>query len=282
MKDHGAFLDGKKEAAISAGSIPVEVADFYLAFFREQYAIFNSLKDFGVDFGPADTGSLPRISSDRFSFPDEARKILMESLGRLIGVIEQFNSGLTLQGFLTAAETEPLFPERLVMLLLSRDMEALGSLASEMKIAPEEMIFLTVNWVKPYFVLAGEHYGPGIDNAEWQASNCPVCGYLPDMSLIRDAEEGKRYLHCGLCEYEWRYKRIACTVCGNEDTKKLGYLTWRMIPPTGWITAILPELYQVTPGFRRTRKKMNYDLTVENILTAGLDGYLIDRGYTRP
>jgi FdhE protein len=37
-------------------------------------------------------------------------------------------------------------------------------------------------------------------------------------------EGGQRWLRCSLCAHHWRFKRIACPVCGNEDPDQAGYL----------------------------------------------------------
>jgi FdhE protein len=65
--------------------------------------------------------------------------------------------------------------------------------------------------------------GAGIDPAplapmrpEWL---CPLCGSPPLVSLI-DAPglPGRsRYLHCSLCEADWRYTRARCADCGANE-----------------------------------------------------------------
>lgn len=52
---------------------------------------------------------------------------------------------------------------------------------------------------------------------------CPVCGAEPFMAEF-DSEDGRRLLACGLCGTEWRFARMKCPFCGNEDQRKLGYL----------------------------------------------------------
>jgi len=36
-------------------------------------------------------------------------------------------------------------------------------------------------------------------------------------------DQGKRFLHCELCGYEWYYPRLKCPFCKNDQPKKLGY-----------------------------------------------------------
>ncbi len=57
----------------------------------------------------------------------------------------------------------------------------------------------------------------------WEKGQCPVCGFLPDMGVLR-GEGGKLYLHCAICGHEWRFKRMACAFCNRDLQKELHYL----------------------------------------------------------
>lgn len=52
---------------------------------------------------------------------------------------------------------------------------------------------------------------------------CPVCGTLPVASVVRigGANDGYRYLACGLCATEWHMVRVKCTHC--ESTEHVSY-----------------------------------------------------------
>lgn len=57
---------------------------------------------------------------------------------------------------------------------------------------------------------------------EWESLTCPVCGSEPTMAQL--GEDGKRSLSCGVCRTEWRFRRIACAYCGNDDPEKLSHI----------------------------------------------------------
>ncbi len=57
---------------------------------------------------------------------------------------------------------------------------------------------------------------------EWRHARCPICGGAAHAYVIR-GKEGARYLQCGLCGFEYRWSRTACSACGREDPKKLPY-----------------------------------------------------------
>jgi FdhE protein len=51
---------------------------------------------------------------------------------------------------------------------------------------------------------------------------CPICGSLPSASVLDGGSVGARYLHCSLCDAEWRYVRVKCADC--QSTANVAYL----------------------------------------------------------
>jgi len=57
-------------------------------------------------------------------------------------------------------------------------------------------------------------------------SRCPLCSGQPQVGVLRqEGDGGKRSLVCSLCAHEWKYRRIACPNCGEEDVHKLAVYT---------------------------------------------------------
>jgi FdhE protein len=51
---------------------------------------------------------------------------------------------------------------------------------------------------------------------------CPSCGSKPVVGALRGEGDGtKRALICHSCASEWRYRRLICPNCGEEDKVKL-------------------------------------------------------------
>ena len=62
-------------------------------------------------------------------------------------------------------------------------------------------------------------------DAGWSQAYCPLCGEQPAMAqLVRTQKGRERFLSCGCCGTRWRYLRIACAFCGNNDQDKLEIL----------------------------------------------------------
>ena len=60
---------------------------------------------------------------------------------------------------------------------------------------------------------------------EWLKPHCPVCGHKPVLAQLRKQNEGRaRYLKCGSCGTMWRWNRLGCPYCDNEDLKKMHIL----------------------------------------------------------
>ncbi len=56
---------------------------------------------------------------------------------------------------------------------------------------------------------------------DWHQGVCPTCGVSLDLAYI--AEDGALYLVCAHCSTEWRYPRLKCPFCSNENQETLGY-----------------------------------------------------------
>jgi FdhE protein len=54
----------------------------------------------------------------------------------------------------------------------------------------------------------------------WTSGECPFCGSFARIGM--DYED-KRALSCLSCGHSWRFSRLKCPVCGNDDRETLGY-----------------------------------------------------------
>jgi FdhE protein len=61
-----------------------------------------------------------------------------------------------------------------------------------------------------------------IKDVEWEKGYCPICGSFPNISKHKDGT-GQRWLHCPMCNHEWRFRRVVCPCCENDDQKTMNY-----------------------------------------------------------
>lgn len=78
-----------------------------------------------------------------------------------------------------------------------------------------------------------DHLAPLAEDALWQKPTCPVCGAGPDIGMLKEKREpsefllakaGRLLLHCSLCGHLWRFSRLTCLSCGEQDQEKLELL----------------------------------------------------------
>ena len=104
---------------------------------------------------------------------------------------------------------------------LSRDEQAIADMAKEINLEPMVLKFLIHMALKPSLNILKKVITEKIIINTWNYGYCPLCGSSPDIAYLDT--NGKRYLHCELCSYEWNYPRLKCPFCENDNPKELGY-----------------------------------------------------------
>lgn len=96
-----------------------------------------------------------------------------------------------------------------------------GNLGQEIHSEEGRCLFFLL-WVAilPQLIYIKEIMAPHVK--DWENGVCPVCGNLPGIGIIRDP--GLLTLYCSVCYQAWRYPRLKCPFCANEDQSSLGYL----------------------------------------------------------
>lgn len=116
-------------------------------------------------------------------------------------------------------------------------------------------------------------------NQDYGQSICPTCGGPPQLSVQRPEGEGaSRWLLCSFCLREWRFRRIACPSCAEEDKEKLPRYSAEGYP-----------YVHVEACDRCKRYLKNVDMTidgravplVDEAALAVLDVWASDHGYTK-
>lgn len=283
MKDHRKFIENAESRIAEIGVLSEETVDFYKSLYDYQKRQYTMYFEMPARSDHIQFDKLPLLSSDAGFLSKEMHYCLKNDIAVFLEILKRFTNNDEMHyDILEEAVSEgDLDIRKFIESLLEMDTEALTSRAFEYKIDTDEFIFILVNWFKPLFVAMSEKLADKIDQNQWHNSSCPVCGYLPDMAKIDQSQEGKRYLHCALCENTWTYKRISCTVCGNEDMSTLGYYA-EDNSPYRIDYCDKCKNYIKSVGIPKFTESDSYDLTVENIITANLDAWAIQKGYTRP
>lgn len=64
----------------------------------------------------------------------------------------------------------------------------------------------------------------------WRKSYCPVCGSDPDLATLENhpnpsdfliSKSGELWHHCPVCTHRWRFMRMTCPGCGNQEHENM-------------------------------------------------------------
>jgi FdhE protein len=95
------------------------------------------------------------------------------------------------------------------------------TIAKKLRVREDVLPFLAENTIRPIFEAYAHELKNHVDQEIWHRGYCPICGSKPLIAELR--EEGARFLVCSLCSFEWRFIRLKCPSCGNDDHKTLKY-----------------------------------------------------------
>jgi FdhE protein len=130
--------------------------------------------------------------------------------------------------------------------------------------------------LRPALEKVAEKYGKIIMETGWAEGYCPICGKEPKIGEIRE-EEGRRFLFCTQCGFEWRFRRIKCPFCGNEEQQTLAYFTIEGEEKYRVDVCHECKRYIKIVDFRESEEEANLD--VEDIATLHLDMLANEEGY---
>lgn len=130
--------------------------------------------------------------------------------------------------------------------------------------------------LRPAMEKVVERYGEIVADSGWTEGYCPICGKEPKIGEIRE-EEGKRFLFCNQCGFEWRFRRVKCPFCGNEEQQSLAYFTVEGDEKYRVDVCNECKRYIKMVDFRNQSEQANLD--VEDIATLHLDMLANEEGY---
>jgi FdhE protein len=130
--------------------------------------------------------------------------------------------------------------------------------------------------LRPALQKVAEKYGDIISKQEWAEGYCPICGKEPKIGELKE-KDGKRYLFCNQCGFEWHFRRVKCPFCGNEEQQSLAYFTVEEDERYRVDVCNECKRYIKIVDFRKSREEANLD--VEDIATLHLDMLANEEGY---
>jgi FdhE protein len=154
---------------------------------------------------------------------------------RLVNALQQREDAdlaQRLETLVTAATTGGLDPQRLFVEAFVHHPDHLAEIAYQANLDAELLTTLANLAAAPLVRAYAERLLPMVDRVDdgapdgaiWQRGYCPVCGGWPLLGELRGIELA-RYLRCAACGSGWRWHRLDCPYCGNQDYRSVQTLT---------------------------------------------------------
>jgi FdhE protein len=279
MQNHTEYFKDRAKRIIEAGLLDGKQADFHKAVYEYQYREYRRYMDSpgALSLGPGEPAAAIRLKLAE----DGIMNLIAPGIDGLLDIMARHHPGLSLERLGRSIAEVRGAGSSYLEALLDENFEKIEQLSQTDKTGAEEAVFVLINWLKPFFIAMREHNLDIIPGGE-TGSDCPFCGYYAEMAAINPGENGKRYLHCSLCEHRWPYKRIACSVCGTEDPDDLQYFSIEGEDAYRIDACDKCGAYIKTVRIDRFEDSDRLDLTVENIITPHLDSAALQKGYRRP
>lgn len=272
------YLSEKKDYLNDQGLMSQVIFDFYRKLFLLQEEFLDTCTSLPDDYMRLKRDTLPAISVDELTADDGIKNLMSNLLTELTTVISELNSGMNFSELIRSFMTET---DSLLRSLLKQDYGYLEIKAKENRLDVDEYIFVLHNVFKPFMIRLKELIGLKIEKEDWLKGNCPVCGYLPDMSKIVESRENQRLLHCSMCEYEWEFPRLVCPVCGCDDQAKHGFFEYDDNNNYRIYYCDECKHYIKTIRVPKLNEESRFNLSVEDVITGFLDSSMIEKGYKR-
>ena len=269
--------------ASATEGVPEEVQAFYTEILDVQQRARHDLKGRfsldleGVEFrGPVKAGE-PLLDFEGLSVDENA---LEEIFGEICAVLGKYGkeevSGAS--RIREAVGAGRVLLKDLVNAAIGGDAEYFERLCAEENVDREALLFLARETGRPLFELCAAQVRAEVDLEEYEGGSCPVCGNPPALAKL-SREEGQRILWCAFCGTEWRYPRVQCPFCSNDDHDTLGYFFFDEETPYRVDVCEKCRRYMKTVDERKIPETKEVNLPEVHMVTSDLDVIAEQEGY---
>jgi Protein involved in formate dehydrogenase formation len=145
-----------------------------------------------------------------------------------------------------------------------------GAVADE--VAGLEAVFQQA--MRPFLMRAADAVMARMDLTGWGRGQCPLCAGEPDFAIITPAAD--RLLICGRCCARWRFHKLACPFCMNDDRSRITSFASRDGQYRLYGCDACQRYLKAFDGRNSSRQVMP---AVDSIATLPLDAAAMQRGY---
>jgi len=218
---------------------------------------------------------LPLLYDLHLEFDYEAARELMLLLVRAVEQSGENNQKA--RQIRSALEEHRLDAGNLLAYTATGDRNAVNSRAHHLNLNADLVWTLAQNAFKPALRVWCRQLAHLAEGIPWQKGSCYVCGAAATLAELQGNNLVK-HLRCSQCGADWRFPRLQCVHCGNED-----HLTLKHLYTESHLKTMRVEVcdkchgyLKVITSFAPASAEM---LTVEDLATLHLNSIAKARGY---
>lgn len=212
-----------------------------------------------------------------------------DCFSRIVNELQKRGSAAAegLDAIVHAATSGALDPHSLFTEAFVQHPQHVAALAAQANVDAELLGALTHHAVTPILAAYAEQLVPMLERADdgtttaavWHRGYCPVCGAWPLLAELRGVELAE-YLRCAGCAAAWRWQRLMCAYCANED-----FLSLRTLQIEGE-QRFRVKVCNRCKGYLKIANAFDPSppalLGLDDVASMHLDVVAMERGYLRP
>ena len=265
--------------------------DFFRNITKAQYKIKSQLCKEEIPFLLTDDAikekmqnGIPMITWDKLPLKESYLQDLFQEICKIMKNYEENESG-NIQRLIDAEKSGDFKLSNLIEKLFQHDSSYFKTLSEDLKVSEDLLIFVSLNLAKPFFETVAEQLRDKIadkvmTDTIWLKNCCPVCGSSAQLAKL-EKEAGKKILYCSLCGTEWRFMRIKCPFCCNEEQKSMKFLEQEKSPYRIDVCEQCKRYIKTLDERKGGDEKRAFIPSVEDLATMYLDIVAEKEGYER-
>jgi len=222
----------------------------------------------------------PLLTIDRMSIRSEGLRAHLEEICHILSKYRGLDSN-QIEVLVKSEEQKNLDLKELIRKTLFHDSDYLRGVSEKLSLDENILIFIAFTLARPLFELAAYEMRDMLIEFPWWKNICPACGSDPFMARMR-REDGMRILRCSLCSTEWKFARVKCPFCKNEEPKSLKFFYYQEESPYRLYVCDQCKRYIKCVDERKIDQTRRIDLSVEDMVTLYLDALAREKGYLSP
>jgi FdhE protein len=205
-----------------------QVLGFFKDIINEQYLILPKIKIVPVEIDKEDAKSktiqgFPLVEKRTLALDIPSATRLFRRLCKILSKNKKTTRDAEL--ITQAMRNKKIDLPELLKQAESENDEYITTLSKKLGVKEDVLSFLARNSIKPIYETYAKELKDYVDQERWWKGYCPICGSEPYIAELKNegGAEGARFLVCSSCNFEWRFNRVKCPFCENDNHEKLRY-----------------------------------------------------------